>query len=84
MDSKAALKKAKKLYPGLKPTQVSGFAVVEDCVIITGHEEDVAVILFHMDDIYRCHGACQILIDAYKKQKAAVREEAAKKKAAKK
>jgi hypothetical protein len=71
MNKREAFKQAKAIYPGLKPSRVSGFTLTNDGqgVIVAGYEEDVMLVLHNETDIYRLMNMCQLAIERRKKKK---------------
>lgn len=65
MNKREAFKQAKKVYPELEPTRVSGFTLTEDKkgVIIAGYEQPVVMVLHNRTDIYRLMGMCQAALN---------------------
>lgn len=69
MNKREAFKQTKAIYPNLKPTRASGFALTQNKqgIIITGYDENVAVILHNTTDIYKLMDICQLTTERKKK-----------------
>lgn len=70
MNKQKAFNQAKVIYPGLKPTRVGSYTLTDDGqgVIIAASDEDVVIVLYHVNDIYRLMNMCQIAIDRIKQK----------------
>ena len=65
MNTRAAFKQSREIYPNMSPTRVSGFTFIDDgkSIIITGHEESVAVIVHNDTDLHRLMAMCKIALE---------------------
>ena len=61
MNKKEAFADAKKIFPGLSPSRISGFAPTSDGkgVIITGHEQPTSLVAYSKADLWRLMRMCQ-------------------------
>jgi hypothetical protein len=64
-----AKKSAVKAFPQLKPSRPGGFAVFEDCLIISGYDEKVSIVLHGTADLERLGGFCQLMVKKRKEKK---------------